>query len=57
MKKIRLHPVKSKEKKEISSLFLTNIITCNKTKPDGSVVNQLEDNAELARHRVNNIRL
>lgn len=57
MKKIRLHPVKSKEKKEISSLFLTNIITCNKTKPDGSVVNQLEENAELARHRVDNIRL
>lgn len=42
---------------KVLSLYTTNIITCNKTNPDGSVVNVLEDNAELARKRVDEIRL
>lgn len=42
---------------EVSSVFLTNIITCNKTNPDGTVVNVREDNAEYARERANSIKL
>ena len=42
---------------EVSSVFLTNIITCNKTNPDGTVVNIREDNAEYARERANGIKL
>ena len=43
--------------KQINGKYYTNIITCNKTLPDGSVVNVLEDNAEMAREEVDNIRL
>ena len=43
--------------KQINGGYCTNIITCNKTLPDGSVVNVLEDNAETARNEVDNIRL
>ena len=43
--------------KQINGSYYTNIITCNKTLPDGSVVNVLEDNAETARKEVDNIRL
>ena len=42
---------------QLNGKFCTNVITCNKTLPDGSVVNVLEDNAEFAREEVNNIRL
>ena len=42
---------------QINGKYYTNIITCNKTLPDGSVVNVLEDNAEMAREEVDNIRL
>ena len=42
---------------QINGGYYTNIITCNKTLPDGSVVNVLEDNAETARKEVDNIRL
>lgn len=50
--------LKSKGKRvDTGSLFLTNIITCNKTLPDGSVENLLPSNAETARERVNNIKL
>ncbi|MCH5194899.1 MAG: hypothetical protein J1F11_13140 [Oscillospiraceae bacterium] len=42
---------------QINGMYCTNIITCNKTLPDGSVVNVLEDNAEMAREEVDNIRL
>ncbi len=48
---------KRKRKRNFSSLYLTNIITCNKTKPDGSVVNVREDNAAIARERVDDIKL
>ena len=43
--------------KQINGKYYTSVITCNKTLPDGSVVNVLEDNAELARKEVDNIRL
>ena len=43
--------------KQINGQYYTNIITCNETLPDGSVVNVLEDNAETARKEVDNIRL
>ena len=42
---------------QINGRYYTNIITCNETLPDGSVVNVLEDNAETARKEVDNIRL
>ena len=42
---------------QINGKYYTSIITCNKTLPDGSVVNVLEDNAEMAREEVDNIRL
>jgi|GEM_PF-6851692 hypothetical protein len=38
---------------DVPGKYCTNITTCNKTLPDGSVVNVLEDNAELARNIVN----
>lgn len=47
----------SEKSKQINGKFYTNVITCNKTLSDGSVVNVLEDNAEFAREEVNNIRL
>lgn len=47
----------SVKSKQLNGRFYTNAITCNKTLPDGSVVNVLEDNAEFAREEVNNIRL
>lgn len=37
----------------IPGKYCTNITTCNKTLPDGSVVNVLDDNAEMAREIVN----
>lgn len=43
--------------KQLNSKFYTNVITCNKTLSDGSVVNVLEDNAEFARNEINDIRL
>lgn len=43
--------------KQLNSKYYTNIITCNKTLPDGSVVNVLEENAEIARNEINDIRL
>lgn len=42
---------------QINGKYYTSVITCNKTLPDGSVVNVLEDNAELARKEVDSIRL
>lgn len=42
---------------QINGKYYTSIITDNKTLPDGSVVNVLEDNAETARKEVDNIRL
>lgn len=45
------------DKKLENPLYTTNIITCNKTRRDGSVVNVLEDNAEAARKRVDEIEL
>lgn len=42
---------------QINGKYYTSIITCNKTLPDGSVVNVLEDNAETARKEVDSIRL
>ena len=42
---------------QINGKFYTNTITSNKTLPDGSVVNVLEDNAEFAKKEVDNIRL
>lgn len=45
------------EGKQLNGKFYTNIITCNKTLSDGSVVNVLEDNAEVARDEINDIRL
>ena len=42
---------------QINGKYYTNIITCNETLPDGSVVNVLEDNAETARKEVDSIRL
>ncbi len=41
----------------IMNRFYTNIITDNITLSDGSVINKEEDNAALARERVNDIRL
>lgn len=43
--------------KQINGKYYTSIITDNKTLPDGSVVNVLEDNAETARKEVDSIRL
>lgn len=42
---------------QINGKYYTSVITCNKTLPDGSVVNVLEDNAETARKEADNIRL
>ncbi len=42
---------------QLNGKYYTNVITCNKTLDDGSVVNVLEDNAEFARNEVNDIRL
>ena len=54
----KLAALKSRGKRvDTGSLFLTNIITCNRTLPDGTVENLLESNAELARERANNIKL
>lgn len=53
-----LADLKSKGRRlDTGSLFLTNIITCNRTLPDGSVENLLPSNAEIARERVDNIKL
>lgn len=49
--------IDSQNPQQLNGKYYTNIITCNKTLADGSVVNILEDNAELARDEVNNIRL
>lgn len=51
--------IKNTEKydNQLKGKFYTNTITCNKTLPDGSVVNVLEDNAEFIRDEINNIRL
>lgn len=49
--------VDPKNPKQINGRYYTSIITCNKTLSDGSVINVLEDNAELARKEVDNIRL
>lgn len=49
--------VDPKNPQQINGKYYTSVITCNKTLPDGSVVNVLEDNAELARKEVDNIRL
>ncbi len=46
-----------KHPKQINGKYYTNIITCNKTLPDGSVVNVSEENAEIAREEIDNIRL
>ncbi|NMA80095.1 MAG: hypothetical protein GX967_05560 [Clostridiales bacterium] len=43
--------------KPITPLYSTNPITQSKTLPDGNVENISEDNADLARRRVDNIRL
>ena len=43
--------------KQVNGGYYTSVITCNKTLPDGSVVNVLDDNAEMARKEVDNIRL
>lgn len=60
-KKLILHGnharVDPKNPLQINGRYYTSIITCNKTLTDGSVVNVLEDNAELARKEVDNIRL
>ncbi len=42
---------------QLNGKYYTNIITCNKTLSDGSIVNVLEDNAEIARNEINDIRL
>ncbi|MGN0587775.1 MAG: hypothetical protein ACI4JF_10855 [Oscillospiraceae bacterium] len=53
-----LAALKSRGKRvDTGSLFLTNIITCNRTLPDGNVENLLESNAELAREHADNIKL
>ena len=49
--------VDPKNPQQINGKYYTSIITCNKTLADGGVVNVLEDNAELAREEVDNIRL
>lgn len=49
--------VDPKNPQQINGKYYTSIITDNKTLPDGSVVNVLEDNAETARKEVDNIRL
>lgn len=49
--------VDPKHPQQINGKYYTNIITDNKTLPDGSVVNVLEDNAETARKEVDSIRL
>lgn len=49
--------VNPKHPNQINGKYYTNVITCNKTLSDGSVVNVLEDNAEFARNEINNIRL
>ncbi len=46
-----------KKAKPLNGEYYTNVITCNKTLCDGSVVNVLEDNAEFAKKEVDNIRL
>lgn len=46
-----------KHSNQINGKNYTNVITCNKTLSDGSVVNVLEDNAEFARNEINDIRL
>lgn len=43
--------------KPITPLYTTNPITQSKTLPDGNVKNISEENADLARCRVDNIRL
>lgn len=42
---------------EFINEYYTNIITNNKTLPDGTVVNENVSNAEYARKRVDEIRL
>ena len=49
--------VDPKNPKQINGKYYTSVITCNKTLADGSVVNVLEDNAEMARKEVDSIRL
>ncbi|MBD5141942.1 MAG: hypothetical protein HDT25_11125 [Ruminococcus sp.] len=49
--------VDPKNPQQINGKYYTSIITDNKTLPDGSVVNVLEDNAETARKEVDSIRL
>ncbi len=49
--------VNPKQPNQINGKYYTNVITCNKTLSDGSVVNVLEDNAEFALNEINNIRL
>ncbi|NMB30850.1 MAG: hypothetical protein GX988_05375 [Clostridiales bacterium] len=43
--------------KPITPLYTTNPITQSETLPDGNVKNISEDNADLARRRVDNIKL
>lgn len=45
------------ELNQLNGRYYTNVITCNKTLSDGSVINVLEDNAEFAKKEVDNIRL
>ena len=49
--------VNPKQPNQINGKYYTNVITCNKTLSDGSVVNVLEDNAEFALNEIDNIRL
>jgi len=59
MKKIfkKLGNKAASELNQLNGRYYTNVITCNKTLSDGSVINVLEDNAEFAKKEVDNIRL
>lgn len=58
MKKLIKHGNQAKsEGMQLNGKYYTNAITFNKTLPDGSIINALEDNAEFIREESNNIRL
>ncbi len=48
---------KVKKHGKVNSVFLTNMITCNRTQDDGTVENTLEINAESARELSENLKL